>query len=59
MAYLCMHLKFKIYLSSFKLTQSYQKTKVTNHDIKKNTPFCNNPAELLTWKHALCEEFRN
>ena len=32
---------------------------LTNHDIKKNIPFCNNPAELLTWKHAFCEEFCN
>ena len=41
---------------------------LTNHDIKENNnnnnknnniPFCNNPAELLAWKHALCEEFRN
>ena len=31
---------------------------LTNHDIK-NIPFCNNPAELLTWKHAFCEEFCN
>ena len=32
---------------------------LTNYDFKKNIPFCNNPAELLTWKHALCEEFCN
>ena len=32
---------------------------LTNHDIKKNIPFCHNPAELLTWKHAFCEEFCN
>ena len=31
---------------------------LTNHD-NKNIPLCNNPAELLTWKHALCEEVRN
>ena len=30
-----------------------------NHEIKKNILLCNNSAELLTWKHALCEELRN
>ena len=27
---------------------------LANHD-NKNIPLCSNPAELLTWKHALCE----
>ena len=38
--------------------ENQSKLMLTNHD-NKNIPLCNNPAELLTWKHALCEEVRN
>ena len=45
-------------LSFVKLLENQSKLMLTNHD-NKNIPLCNNPAELLTWKHALCEEVRN
>ena len=61
MAYLCMHLKLRCIFEGSSLRKVIRKPKnkllLTNHDIKKNIPFCNNPAELLTWKHAFCEEF--
>ena len=37
--------------------QGYKRTTTSRR--QKNVPFCYNPAELLTWKHPLCEEFRN